>query len=83
MAEIKWTAEAEKWLHDIYDYIAQDNSDAALGVVSGIYQRHSSFAIIPKWVIYTGKSLREKYESYCMGITGLRIWLEVKIELTY
>lgn len=39
MAEIKWTAEAEKWLHDIYDYIAQDNSNAALGVVSGIYQK--------------------------------------------
>lgn len=39
MAEIKWTAEAEKWLHDIYDYIAQDNSGAALGVVSGIYQK--------------------------------------------
>ena len=39
MAEINWTAEAEKWLHDIHDYIAQDNSDAALGVVLGIYQK--------------------------------------------
>jgi hypothetical protein len=25
MAELTWTAEAERWLHDIYDYIAQDN----------------------------------------------------------
>ena len=42
MAEINWTAEAEKWLHDIHDYIAQDNSDAALGVVLGIYQKARS-----------------------------------------
>jgi plasmid stabilization system protein ParE len=29
MAEIRWTAEAETWLKDIYDYIAQDNPSAA------------------------------------------------------
>lgn len=39
MAEITWTAEAERWLKDIYDYIAQDNPAAADKVVSGIYQR--------------------------------------------
>ncbi len=39
MAEIKWTDEAEKWLKDIYDYIANDNPNAALEVVSGIYKK--------------------------------------------
>jgi hypothetical protein len=28
MAEISWTAEAERWLRDIYDYIAQDNPES-------------------------------------------------------
>lgn len=39
MAEIRWTAEAEKWLKDIYEYIAQDNSRAAARVVKGIYEK--------------------------------------------
>jgi plasmid stabilization system protein ParE len=39
MAEIIWSEEAERWLKDIHDYIAQDNSAAADKVVSGIYQR--------------------------------------------
>lgn len=39
MAEINWTAEAERWLRDIYDYIAQDKSAAAENVVSGIYTK--------------------------------------------
>jgi toxin ParE1/3/4 len=39
MAEIIWTEEAERWLKDIHDYIAQDNPAAAEEVLSGIYQR--------------------------------------------
>lgn len=39
MAEINWTAEAERWLRDIYDYIAQDKPVAAANVVSGIYAK--------------------------------------------
>jgi plasmid stabilization system protein ParE len=39
MAEIIWTAEVERWLKDIHNYIAQDNPAAAEKVVSGIYQR--------------------------------------------
>lgn len=39
MAEIVWTAQADKWLKDIHDYIAQDNADAAARVVSGIYEK--------------------------------------------
>ena len=29
MAEIGWTEEAERWLRDIFDYIALDDTDAA------------------------------------------------------
>lgn len=39
MAEINWTAEAEEWMRDIYDYIAQDKPAAAANVIFGIYQK--------------------------------------------
>lgn len=39
MAKIRWTAEAEKWLRDIYDYIAQDNANAAQKTIRGIYEK--------------------------------------------
>ena len=39
MAEINWTHESEIWLKDIYDYIAQDNPQAAEQVIDGIYNR--------------------------------------------
>lgn len=39
MAEIRWTEEAHRWLHDIHDYIAEDNPGAAQKVVSGIYEK--------------------------------------------
>ena len=39
MAEINWTAESERWLRDIYHYIAQDKPQAAANVVTGIYSK--------------------------------------------
>jgi|SRR3989337_549154 len=39
MAEINWTDEAERWLKDIYDYIAVDNPAAANKVIDGIYEK--------------------------------------------
>ena len=39
MAEINWTAEAEQWLRDIYDYISADKTEAARRVVDGIYAK--------------------------------------------
>jgi len=39
MAEINWTVEAEQWLKDIHNYIAQDKPDAAIRVVEGIYEK--------------------------------------------
>lgn len=39
MAELSWTAEAERGLQDIFQYIAEDNPTAAVEVVEGIYQK--------------------------------------------
>ncbi len=39
MAKIIWTSEAERWLRVIYDYIAEDNPDAATQVINGIYSK--------------------------------------------
>ena len=48
MAEIRWTIEAEAWLGDIHDYIAQDNPSAAARVVDGIYERAQLLKEHPK-----------------------------------
>ena len=39
MGEVNWTAEAERWLRDIHDYIAADNPSAAMRVVQGIHAK--------------------------------------------
>lgn len=39
MAELNWTVEAQQWLEDIFEYIAQENPAAAARVVGGIYER--------------------------------------------
>ena len=39
MEKIRWSHEAEQWLREIYEYIAQDNPSAAEKVVSGIYDK--------------------------------------------
>ena len=48
MAEINWTVEAEQWLRDIYDYIVQDNPEAAIRVVEGIYEKAQLLRQFPK-----------------------------------
>jgi toxin ParE1/3/4 len=39
VAEVNWTDEAERWLRDIFEYIAAENPFAALQVVSGLTER--------------------------------------------
>ena len=58
MAEISWTAEAELWLKDIYDYIVRDNPEAAAMVVSGIYENVQLLEDFPE----TGYKYREEPE---------------------
>jgi plasmid stabilization system protein ParE len=37
MAQVAWTAEAQRWLRDIHDYIAANNPAAAERVALAIY----------------------------------------------
>jgi len=48
MAEITWTAEAQHWLTDIFEYIAADNPQAAVKTVNGIYERAQVLADFPE-----------------------------------
>jgi len=47
MAKIRWTSEAQAWLKDIHDYIAEDNPSAAAGVVQGIYEKAQTLRQFP------------------------------------
>ena len=48
MAEIRWTDEAQRWLQDIYEYIAADNPVAAARTIQGIYDRAQDLARFPE-----------------------------------
>jgi plasmid stabilization system protein ParE len=48
MAKITWTAEAQRWLEDIFEYIAADNPQAALETVQGIYERTQVLVNFPE-----------------------------------
>jgi len=48
MAEITWTQEAQRWLEDIFEYIAADNPQAAARTVQGIYERAQDLATFPE-----------------------------------
>ena len=39
MASLNWTTESQRWLKDIFEYIAEDNPQAAARVAAGIYER--------------------------------------------
>ncbi len=39
MARISWTDEAQKWLREIYEYVARDNKEAAVKLVNSIRQK--------------------------------------------
>jgi len=48
MAEIAWTEEAQRWLKDIFEYIAADNPRAAARTVQGIWERAQALATFPE-----------------------------------
>jgi toxin ParE1/3/4 len=48
MGQIRWTREAERWLREIHDYIAEDNPAAALRTVQAIYERAESLTRFPE-----------------------------------
>lgn len=49
MAKVVWTAEAERWLRDIHDYIAEDNPPAAARVIAGIVQKENICRFSKGW----------------------------------
>jgi plasmid stabilization system protein ParE len=58
MEKIRWSREAEQWLKEIYEYIAQDNPSAAEKVVSGIYDKAQLLSDFPE----LGQKYREEPE---------------------
>ena len=48
MAEVAWTEEAQRWLEDIFEYIAADNPSAAARTVQEIYERAQVLATFPE-----------------------------------
>jgi toxin ParE1/3/4 len=48
MARITWTDEAEKWLREIHDYIAQDNPTAAQRIATAIFRKAQLLADFPE-----------------------------------
>jgi plasmid stabilization system protein ParE len=61
MATIAWTEEAQRWLEDIFEYIAADDPYAAVRTVQGIYERaqlsHSEQVSCASLCEYTGSVL--------------------------
>ncbi len=73
MAKIRWTSEADKWLREIYDYIAQDNENAAQRVITGIYKKVQILKDFPE--------IGYKYRSEPEG--DIRILLYGHYRITY
>ena len=48
MEKIIWTSESERWLKEIYEYISEDNQEAAIKVVEGIYNKAQVLLEHPK-----------------------------------
>jgi toxin ParE1/3/4 len=48
LGRVRWTQEAEQWLHEIHDYIAADNPAAAVRTVRGIFERAQTLSSFPE-----------------------------------
>jgi toxin ParE1/3/4 len=48
MATLNWTDEAQRWLRDIFDYIAADNLMAAARTVDGIFETAQILRTFPE-----------------------------------
>jgi toxin ParE1/3/4 len=47
VGEVNWTAEALRWLEDIFEYIATENPVAATRVATDLYERSQVLAEFP------------------------------------
>jgi toxin ParE1/3/4 len=48
MAKVGWTLEAQRWLEDIFEFIATENPEAASRTVMGIYEKAQVLAEYPE-----------------------------------
>ena len=48
MGRVRWTLEAERWLREIHDHISEDNPEAAVRTVRGIFERAQTLASFPE-----------------------------------
>lgn len=48
MAAIAWTEEAQRWLREIHDYIAQDNPAAATRTIDSLVERTEVLLTFPE-----------------------------------
>ena len=48
MGKISWTREAERWLREIYEFIAPDNPEAAARTVLGIVAKTQALSRFPE-----------------------------------
>ncbi len=71
MAKINWTAEAERWLKDIYDYISEDNREAAVRTIEAIYDKAQILTEFPQMATNMIKLKIGKYEFYYTDIIVL------------
>jgi len=71
MAELNWTAEAERWLRDIYDFIAKDNPTAAIRTVQSIYDKPSCYVSFLRRAIAFICAQIDTLGSSCTGIIEL------------
>jgi plasmid stabilization system protein ParE len=58
MAEISWTDEAQRWLNDIFEYIAADNPQTAARTVQGDLRRFPEQSVTNSHDMKGGSFLR-------------------------
>lgn len=62
MAKVEWTAEANRRLKAIHDYVAQDKPGAAFHLVQAIYRRVEMLSAFPdlghRWLERPEKNIR-------------------------
>jgi plasmid stabilization system protein ParE len=75
MATLNWTDEAQRWLRDIFDYIAADNPVAAVRTVEGIYETAQVLLAFPEIGHHTSPLLATSV-SFCTVTSGSRTSLK-------
>lgn len=65
MAELTWTAEAQRWLRDIHDYIAHDNPAAAGRTIETIFRKAETLREFPESGATATGSNRTGTSAFC------------------